>query len=526
MISSEVVDLLCLQFGIMVFYYFLFVLLMFGLFWLFVIMEVVYVMIGKQVYKDMIQFWGKLFGINFVMGVMIGIMFEFQFGMNWLYYLYYVGDIFGVLFVVEGLMVFFFELMFVGLFFFGWNCLLKVKYLVVMFFVVLGLNLFVLWIFVVNGWMNNLVGVEFNYQMMCMELMSLFDVLFNLVVQVKFVYIVLVGYVMVVMFVFGILLWYLLKKCDVDFVLCLFVVVVGFGFVVMLCVIVFGDELGYMIGEVQKMKFVVIELEWEIQLVLVLFMLIGILNQKEECIDYVIKILYVFGLIVMCLIDELVIGLCEFVKYSEEYIQSGMVVYGVLQKIKEGDMSDVICVLFDQYKQYFGYGLMFKQFMLNVVDVMFEQIKVVVKKMILLVVFVFFLFWIMVFFGFLFFVIFVVVFWFCVCWQLLQDNCCWFLCYVVWVILLLWFVVEFGWVVVEFGCQLWMIVGILLMYLFVFSLMLMDLYLSFVGFIVFYMVLFIIEIKLMFKYVCFGLLLLYIGCYYYEFVVVGEWVVV
>lgn len=71
-----------------------------------------------------------------------------------------------------------------------------------------------------------------------------------------------------------------------------------------------------------------------------------------------------------------------------------------------------------------------------------------------------------------------------------------------------------------------MIVGILLMYLFVFSLMLMDLYLSFVGFIVFYMVLFIIEIKLMFKYVCFGLLLLYIGCYYYEFVVVGEWVVV
>lgn len=85
MISSEVVDLSRLQFGITALYHFLFVPLTLGLSWLLVIMEAVYVMTGKQVYKDMTQFWGKLFGINFAMGVTTGITLEFQFGTNWSY---------------------------------------------------------------------------------------------------------------------------------------------------------------------------------------------------------------------------------------------------------------------------------------------------------------------------------------------------------------------------------------------------------------------------------------------------------
>ncbi len=121
MISSEVVDLSRLQFGITALYHFLFVPLTLGLSWLLVIMEAVYVMTGKQVYKDMTQFWGKLFGINFAMGVTTGITMEFQFGTNWSYYSHYVGDIFGVPLAVEGLMAFFLESTFVGLFFFGWN---------------------------------------------------------------------------------------------------------------------------------------------------------------------------------------------------------------------------------------------------------------------------------------------------------------------------------------------------------------------------------------------------------------------
>ncbi|WP_034176922.1 cytochrome ubiquinol oxidase subunit I, partial [Burkholderia ambifaria] len=245
MISSEVVDLSRLQFGITALYHFLFVPLTLGLSWLLVIMEAVYVMTGKQVYKDMTQFWGKLFGINFAMGVTTGITLEFQFGTNWSYYSHYVGDIFGVPLAVEGLMAFFLESTFVGLFFFGWNRLSKVKHLMVTFLVALGSNLSALWILVANGWMNNPVGAEFNYQTMRMEMTSLFDVLFNPVAQVKFVHTVSAGYVSAAMFVLGVSSWYLLKKRDVDFALRSFAVAAGFGLAATLCVIVLGDESGY-----------------------------------------------------------------------------------------------------------------------------------------------------------------------------------------------------------------------------------------------------------------------------------------
>ncbi|MCA3837194.1 cytochrome ubiquinol oxidase subunit I, partial [Burkholderia sp.] len=236
MISSEVVDLSRLQFGITALYHFLFVPLTLGLSWLLVIMEAVYVMTGKQVYKDMTQFWGKLFGINFAMGVTTGITLEFQFGTNWSYYSHYVGDIFGVPLAVEGLMAFFLESTFVGLFFFGWNRLSKVKHLMVTFLVALGSNLSALWILVANGWMNNPVGAEFNYQTMRMEMTSLFDVLFNPVAQVKFVHTVSAGYVSAAMFVLGVSSWYLLKKRDVDFALRSFAVAAGFGLAATLCV--------------------------------------------------------------------------------------------------------------------------------------------------------------------------------------------------------------------------------------------------------------------------------------------------
>src|SRR5436305_12519892 len=85
-----------------------------------VIMEAVYVMTGREIWQRMTRFWGLLFGINFAMGVATGITMEFQFGTNWAYYSHYVGDIFGAALAIEGLMAFFLELTFVGLFFFGW----------------------------------------------------------------------------------------------------------------------------------------------------------------------------------------------------------------------------------------------------------------------------------------------------------------------------------------------------------------------------------------------------------------------
>ena len=129
MITDEIVDLSRLQFALTALYHFLFVPLTLGLSFLLAIMESLYLMSGKLIYKDMTKYWGKLFGINFAMGVTTGLTLEFQFGTNWAYYSYYVGDVFGPILGIEGMVAFFLESTFVGLFFFGWDRLSKLQHL-------------------------------------------------------------------------------------------------------------------------------------------------------------------------------------------------------------------------------------------------------------------------------------------------------------------------------------------------------------------------------------------------------------
>ena len=166
------VTLARLQFALTALYHFLFVPLTLGLSFLLAIMESAYVMTGRQIWRDMTRFWGKLFGINFAMGVATGITMEFQFGTNWAYYSHYVGDIFGAPLAIEGLMAFFLESTFVGLFFFGWDRMSKLGHLTVTWLVAIGSSLSALWILIANGWMQNPVGAEFNPDTMRMELSS------------------------------------------------------------------------------------------------------------------------------------------------------------------------------------------------------------------------------------------------------------------------------------------------------------------------------------------------------------------
>ena len=137
----------------------------------------------------MTQFWGVLFGINFAMGVATGITMEFQFGTNWAYYSHYVGDIFGAPLAIEGLMAFFLEATFVGLFFFGWDRLVRRaapgRHLAGG---ASASNLSALWILIANGWMQNPIGASFNPDTMRMEVDRLRAVLFNPVAQAKFVH--------------------------------------------------------------------------------------------------------------------------------------------------------------------------------------------------------------------------------------------------------------------------------------------------------------------------------------------------
>src|SRR5476651_771585 len=165
---DDVVNLSRLQFAATALYHFLFVPLTLGLSWILVIMESVYVMTGKEIYRDMTKFWGKLFGINFAMGVATGITLEFQFGTNWAYYSHYVGDIFGAPLAIEGLMAFFLESTMVGLFFFGWDKMSRVQHLIATGLLALGTNLSAVWILIANGWMQDPVGAAFNVDTMRM----------------------------------------------------------------------------------------------------------------------------------------------------------------------------------------------------------------------------------------------------------------------------------------------------------------------------------------------------------------------
>ena len=513
--SPEVVDLSRLQFGATALYHFLFVPLTLGLSWILVIMESVYVMTNKPIYKDMTRFWGKLFGINFAMGVTTGITMEFQFGTNWAYYSHYVGDIFGAPLAIEGLMAFFLESTFVGLFFFGWDRLSKQKHLLVTFLVALGSNLSALWILIANGWMQNPVGAEFNIETMRMEMTSFAALIFNPVAQVKFVHTVAAGYVTASMFVLGISSWYLLKNRDKGFALRSIAVASGFGLASVLSVIVLGDESGYAAGEVQKVKLAAIEAEWHTEDAPAAFTLIGLPNQEMERTDFAVKIPYVLGLIATRSTDEKVAGLVDIKKENEQRIREGMLAYEALTKLKSGDSSAKLA--FDQHKDQLGYGLLLKKYTPNVTDATEAQIKQATNDTIPHVLPLFWTFRVMVGFGFLLLFIFIATFYFTAKRKLEHQN--WLLKLAVFAIPIPWIACEMGWFVAEYGRQPWTISGILPTRLSSSSLSSGDLVFSLAGFLGFYTILLVIELYLMFKYARLGPSSLHTGKYHFEHVV-------
>ena len=380
MISESVVDLSRLQFAITAFYHFLFVPLTLGLSFILAIMESAYVMTGKQVYQDMVKFWGKLFGINFALGVTTGLTMEFQFGTNWAYYSHYVGDIFGAPLAIEGLMAFFLESTFIGLFFFGWDRLTKVQHLIVTWLVAIGSNMSALWILIANGWMQNPVGAEFNFDTMRMEMMSFSEVIFNPVAQVKFVHTVSAGYVTGAMFVLAISAYYMLKKRDLPFARRSFAIASSFGLASILSVIVLGDESGYEIGEVQKVKLAAIEAEWETHEPPAAFTLFGIPDQENMETDYAIKIPYALGLIATRSVTEEVKGIKDLIAEHEVRIRNGMVAYDLLTQIKAGDRSEATIAEFRSRVDDLGYGLLLKKYVENPVNATEEQIKLAAQN--------------------------------------------------------------------------------------------------------------------------------------------------
>ncbi len=510
----DIVELSRLQFAVTAMYHFLFVPLTLGMAFLLAIMESVYVMTGKEIYKDMTRFWGKLFGINFALGVTTGLTMEFQFGTNWSYYSHYVGDIFGAPLAIEGLMAFFLESTLVGLFFFGWDRLSKVQHLAVTWLVALGSNFSALWILIANGWMQNPVGAEFNYTTMRMEMTSFTEVMFNPVAQVKFVHTVSAGYVTGAMFVLAISAWYLLKGRDLAFARRSFAIASAFGLAASVSVIVLGDESGYELGDVQKVKLAAIEAEWNTHPAPASFTLFGLPNSETQTTDYAVKIPYALGLVATRSLDEQVMGLKDLKQMHQERIVSGMEAYRLLQLLRGGDTSSETAQAFDKVKKDLGYGLLLTAYTEDPSKATPEQIQQAVDASIPQVAPLFWSFRIMVASGFLLLLVFALSFWYSA--KRLQEKPRWLLKMAVFSLPLPWIACEAGWFVAEYGRQPWAVGEVLPTHLAASGLTTTEIWTSLVLITVLYTIFLIIEVWLMQHFARKGPSSLHTGKYDFE----------
>ena len=495
MTDIDVVTLARLQFAATALYHFLFVPLTLGLSVLLGIMESVYFITKRPIWRDLTKFWGVLFGINFAMGVATGLTMEFQFGTNWAYYSHYVGDIFGAPLAIEGLMAFFLEATFVGIFFFGWDRLSRGAHLFVTWMVALGSNLSALWILIANGWMQHPVGATFNFESMRMEVSNFYDVLFNPTAQAKFVHTISAGYVTGSLFVLGVSAFFLLARRNVDFAKRSITVAAAFGLCSSLSVVVLGDESGYTAAESQKMKVAAIEGMWNTEPAPAGFNLVAIPDPQNHQNAFEVKVPWLLGLIATRSTTEQVPGINELVSRNTQYIRDGLKAYSALQTLRKDASNIEARDTLKKYEYGLGYALLLSKYTSDIPNASDDMITKAAWDTVPDVVPLFWSFRLMVALGFVFIALFATAFWLVV--QKRIETSRTFLRLALLCIPLPWVSSELGWFVAEYGRQPWCIDGILPTRLGASSLTTGDMWLSLGGFLILYSTLLVVELYLM-----------------------------
>ena len=452
-------------------------------------------MTGREIWQRMTRFWGVLFGINFAMGVATGITMEFQFGTNWAYYSHYVGDIFGAPLAIEGLMAFFLEATFVGLFFFGWERLSKVAHLVVTAMVALGSSLSALWILIANAWMQYPVGAQFNPQTMRMELVSFAQVLLNPVAQAKFVHTVAAGYVVGSVFVLAVSAWYLLRGRNVDIARRSMAVAASFGLACALSVVVLGDESGYVAGENQKMKIAAIEAEWHTEPPPASFTVFGFPDVQTHRTVAAIRVPWLLGLIATRSIDQPVPGIVDLVARARERIVSGIEAYAALRTLQQDPDDGNARARFAAHQADLGHALLLLRFVEDPTRATPRQIEQAAWSTVPNVPVLFWCFRVMVGLGLFFILLFATAFYLASRHRFLEHR--WFLRIAFLSLPLPWIAAELGWIVAEYGRQPWAIDGVLPTFLAASPVPASSVWLSLAGFVVFYSALAVVDVYLL-----------------------------
>jgi cytochrome d ubiquinol oxidase subunit I len=289
---------------------------------------------------------------------------------------------------------------------------------------------------------------------------------------------------------------------------------VGFGLASILSVILLGDESGYEVGDVQKVKLAAIEAEWETEPAPAAFTIFGFPSNADQETHMAVKIPFALGLIATRSLDEEVVGLKDLMRQHEIRIRSGMIAYDYLQRLRNGEVSDYNRGAFEVHMDDLGYGLLLKRYTDNPAAATEEQIQMAVKDSIPKVAPVFWAFRVMVAAGFWMLLLLVLGFYFNAK-RVVQDKR-WLLRAFLFSIPVPWIAAETGWFVAEFGRQPWAIGEVLPTSIAASSLTAGDVMFSLGAFIVFYTALFLIEMYLMFMFGRMGPSALHTGRYHHE----------
>ena len=250
-----------MQFAVATLFHFLFVPLTLGLSFLLAIMETLYLKTGDEEYKRMAKFWGKIFGINFVVGVVTGLTLEFQFGTNWAGHSKYVGDIFGSILAIEATVAFFVESTFVALWFFGWKRLSPKVHAACIWLVAIASNMSAYWILVANSWMQHPVG--YTIQGGRAELADFWAIVTQPFAILTYLHAVIAGSLVAGFFVMGVSAYHLLRKSHVSFFTRSFRIALIWTLIFSVAQVIEGDMHGRLVAATQPEKLAAMEAQWE-----------------------------------------------------------------------------------------------------------------------------------------------------------------------------------------------------------------------------------------------------------------------
>jgi cytochrome bd ubiquinol oxidase subunit I len=307
-----------LQFGITTVYHFFFVPLTLGLSLIVALMETLYVRTGNEAYKRMTKFWGKLFVINFAMGVVTGIVQEFQFGMNWSEYSRFVGDIFGAPLAIEALLAFFLESTFLGIWIFGWDKLSKGMHAAAIWLVAIASNISALWILIANSFMQQPVGFEKAADGRFI-MTDFFAVVLNPNIWYQFPHVLLSGFTTAAFFVMGISAYHLLRKNEPEIFRRSFQLGATVAAISTILVAMNGHSQAQHMVQIQPMKMAAAEALWETEDPAP-FSLFTIGNMAERRDVFAIRIPRVLSLLAYNQLDGEVKGINDLqAEYEKQY---------------------------------------------------------------------------------------------------------------------------------------------------------------------------------------------------------------